>query len=63
MKISILIPQCVIYLRGMLHTAEMISAVRCTPQRVTHCGDTFVIEYLDEIETKFENTLVCLSGA
>ena len=23
----------------------------------------FVIEYLGEIETKFENTLVCLSGA
>ena len=23
----------------------------------------FVIEYLDKIETKYENTLACLSGA
>ena len=32
-KISILIPRCAIYLRGMLHTAEIISAVGCTPRK------------------------------
>ena len=64
------------HLRGVLHTAEivsvvcteMISAVCNTPPRsslryVAHRGDNFVIEYLDEIETEFENTLACLSGA
>ena len=34
----------------MLHTAESIFS-------------NFVIEYLGEIETEFENTLACLSGA
>ena len=35
MKISILILRCANYLRGtgMLHTVEIISAVRCTPRR------------------------------
>ena len=28
-----------------------------------HRGDHFVIEYLGEIETEFENTLGCLSVA
>ena len=28
-------------------------------QFAAHCGDQFVIEYLSEIETKFENTLGC----
>ena len=34
-----------------------------SPQCVAHHGDKFVIEYLNEIETEFENTLPCLSGA
>ena len=43
-KILILILQCAIYLRGMLHTAEIISTVGCTPRRsspqwVAHRGD------------------------
>ena len=37
------------YLRGVLHNA--------------HHGDNFVIEYLDKIETEFENSLDFLSGA
>ena len=40
----------------MLHTAELISAVYCTPRRS-------LIEYLGEIETELKNTLDCLSGA
>ena len=41
-KITILTPQCAICLRGVLHTAEIISAVCCTPLRsspwcVAHC--------------------------
>ena len=32
-KNSILFPRCAIYLRSMLHTAEIISAVCCTPLR------------------------------
>ena len=54
---------------GMLYTVEIISAVR-TPQRSSprydaHHRDHFVIEYLCEIESEFENTLHvgCLSGA
>ena len=75
-KNSILFPQCEIYPCGMLHTAvivsvvckEIISAVCCTPRRSSprynaHRGDHFVIEYLGEIETEFENTLGYLSGA
>ena len=42
---------------GVHSSAETISAVCCTR------GDNFVIEYLGEIETDFENTLACLSGA
>ena len=30
---------------------------------VAHLGDNFVIKYLDEIKTEFENTLACLSVA
>ena len=30
---------------------------------VAHRRDNFVIDYLEEIETEFENTLVCLSVA
>ena len=30
---------------------------------LAHRGDNFVIEYLDEIETEFENTSACSSGA
>ena len=52
----------------MLHNTEIISAVCCTLRRsslwcVAHRRNNFVIEYLDEIETEFENTLACLSGA
>ena len=32
-NISILFPWCAIYLRGMLHTAEIISAIWCTLRR------------------------------
>ena len=50
------------------------SAVCCTPLRlsppqyvahrgVLHIAEVFVIEYLNKIETVFENTLACLSGA
>ena len=38
------------WLRSVMHTAESIFS-------------NFVIEYLGEIETEFENTLACLSGA
>ena len=64
-KNSILFSRCAIYLRGMLHTAEIVSVV-CTeisPRYEAHHGDQFVIEYLGEIETEFENTLGCLSEA
>ena len=37
----------------------LVSSVNST----AHCGDHFVIEYLGEIETEFEITLGCLSGA
>ena len=37
------------WLRGVLHTVESNFSI-------------FVIEYLGEIETEFENTLACLSG-
>ena len=63
-KISIFFSLCAIYLRGMLHR---ISAVGCTrrssPRYDAHHGDNFVIEYLGEIGTKFENTLACISEA
>ena len=45
------------HLCGVVYTAEMISAVWCTDW-----GDRFVIEYLGEIETEFENTLGCLGA-
>ena len=32
-KVSIWIPRFAIYLRGELHTAEIVSAVSCTPRR------------------------------
>ena len=38
------------WLRGVLHTAELNFS-------------NFVIDYLGEIDTQFENTLACLSGA
>ena len=43
-KNSILFPRCAIYLRGMLHTAEIVSVVCCTPLRSSprydaHHGD------------------------
>ena len=41
----------------MLHTVEIVSAY------VAQRGDKFMIEYLSEFETEFENTLACLSGA
>ena len=58
-------------LRGGMHTAEMDSAVgddirggmhnaRSSPRWDAHRGDNFVIEYLGEIETKFENTGTCM---
>ena len=55
------------HFRGVMHTAEIISGVCCTPRRwslqyVVHRGDHFVIEYLGEIETQFENTVSCLLG-
>ena len=67
-KNLILFQQCAIYLRDMLHTMEMISAVCCTPRRSSprwdaHPGDHFFIEYLGEIETEFKNNLGCLSEA
>ena len=34
-----------------------------SPRCAAHRGDNFVIEYLDEIKTEFENTLACLAGA
>ena len=39
-----------IWLRGVMHTAESTFS-------------NYVIEYLDEIETEFENTWPCFSGA
>ena len=48
------------HLRG---TAEIDSAVVCTPRCAAHPGDNFVIEYLGEIETELENTLACISVA
>ena len=33
---------------------------RQSPRCATHRGDNFVIKYLDEIDTEFEITLVCL---
>ena len=39
------------------------SSPRCVAHRGDNCGDNFVIEYLDIIETEFENTLAWLSGA
>ena len=39
-----------IWLRGVMHTAESNFS-------------NYVIEYLDDIDTEFENTLACLSGA
>ena len=65
-SISILILWFAIYLCGMLHTAEIISAECCTPRRsssrcVAHRRDNSVIEYLDRIKTEFENTLAYLS--
>ena len=49
----------------MLHTAEICfrNLEPLTPRCVAHRGDNFAIEYFDEIETKFENNLVCISGA
>ena len=61
--------------RCMLCTVEIVSAVWCSPLRLSprcmlHTAvcwkprkDNFVIEYLDEIETEFKNSLACLSGA
>ena len=54
MKISILIPQCAIYLRGGLPTAEIISAVCCTPPRssprcVAHRWDHLCRVYRDHL--------------
>ena len=40
-----------------MHTAELDSAVRFTR------WSFLKFEYLGEIETEFENTLACLSGA
>ena len=42
-KISILTPQCAVWLRGVMHNAELDSTVGCTPQSLTppwdaHCG-------------------------
>ena len=34
-----------------------------SPRCAAHRGDNFVIEYLDEIKTEFENTVACLSVA
>ena len=47
------------WLRGMRYTTELDSA----PQYDAHCGAFKKFEYLGEIETEFENTLACLSGA
>ena len=52
----------------LLHPAEIDSAEcnikrRWSPWCAAHRGDNFVIEYLEEIETEFENTWACLSGA
>ena len=68
MKNSIVFLRCAIFLRSMLHTVETISAVCCKPRRSpprsdVYRGDHFVNEYLGEMETEFENTLGCLSGA
>ena len=42
---------------------DLLQKIVLSPRCVAHRRDSFVIEYLDEIETEFENTLVCLSGA
>ena len=34
-----------------------------TPQCAAYRGDNFVIKYIGEIETEFENTSACLSEA
>ena len=66
-SITKLSPRCASYrrddLRGVQYTAETISAVCKIPLCAAHRGDNFEMENLGEIETKFENTLACLSGA
>ena len=57
----------------VLYTAESVSAVWCTPRSLNPRFDALAmgsiprsflkIEYLGKIVTKFENTLICLSGA
>ena len=57
----------------VLYTAEAVSAVWCTPRSLNPRFDALAmgsiprsflkIEYLGKIVTKFENTLICLSGA
>ena len=41
---------------------DAYTLLRLSPRYAAHHGYNFVIKYLDEIETKFDNTLVCLSG-
>ena len=53
---------------GIMHTEESDSAGWCTTQSLTprydaHQGALYQYEYLSKIETKFENTSPCLSGA
>ena len=57
LKISILSPRCAVFCRFFQNLNPLTQ--RCD----VHSGDNFVIECLGEIKNKFENTLVCLSGA
>ena len=43
----------------LIYQESFFLSQRCA----AHRGDHFVIEYLGDIETKFEYTLVCFSGA
>ena len=56
-----------IWLRGVMHTAELDSAVGSTPRSLTpqwdaHRGFFFKFEYLSKIESEFKNTLACFRG-
>ena len=57
LKISILSPRCAVFCTFFQNVNPL------TQWCDVHSGDNFVIECLGEIENKFENTLVCLSGA
>ena len=51
------------FFHDRIHLGPWFTKKFClSPRRFVHHGDNFVIEYLDETETEFENILACLSG-